>query len=335
MTYLVVAVLAFVLAAAATKAAIPWLANMGAVAVENSRTMHSGAIPKGGGAPLLASAAVALLLVSGSSAYTLSADVILAGTLIIAAVSWRDDLANLPAIVRLTAHVSVAALFVFHLPDDARVLQGVLPWWADRVFAVLALTWMMNLYNFMDGINGIAGTETIAIAVGYLATGAAAGIALPYDGLAAALAGAAAGFLIWNARKRPLIFLGDVGSVPLGFLTGVLMLDLAARGQPVAALIIPAYFFTDASATLLKRIWRGEKFWEAHKSHAYQRAAAAISSHLAIVQRIALADAALIGAAIVSTVAPVAALLLAALVVAALMLSLEATARTRSSDSDR
>ena len=332
---LIVAITAFFLSLAGTRLSIPWLAKIGAVAVENGRTMHVGVVPKGGGAPLLVAAALALLVLAGRGTWPPSTFTLLAGTLILAAISWRDDLGHVPAALRLLAHASVAALVVAELPPDASVSQGLLPWWADRVSAVLALTWMMNLFNFMDGINGIAGAETIAIACGYLATAAVAGMTLGYEPLAAALGGAAAGFLVWNARKAPLVFLGDVGSVALGFLTGILMLDLAVSGEWAAALIIPGYFFTDATLTLGKRLMRGERVWQAHKSHAYQRAAAAKGSHVAIVGRISIANAMLVGAAMFSVLAPLAAVILAMLIVAALMLSLEATARTRSSGSDR
>lgn len=335
MTLLLTAILAFGIAAIGTRAAIPWLARLGAVAHENDRTMHKGVVPKGGGAPLLVAAAFAMAAVPKLQQAAPSWLALLLGTAVLAVVSWRDDLAHLPPWVRLTAHAAVAAMVVWAFPSDALFFQGWLPWPIDRLAAAVALAWMMNLYNFMDGINGIAGAETIAISLGYLGVAALAGMAPPYAPLAAALAGAAAGFLLWNARASPLVFLGDVGSVPLGFLAGVLMLDLAARGLWAAALILPAYFLFDATFTLLRRALRGERVWEAHRSHAYQRAAAKIGSHLAVVARIVIADAALIGAAMLSVSAPFWALIVAAVIVAVLMLDLESAADIRSSGSDR
>lgn len=331
MQLLLTAGLAFVLSTVATRAAIPWLKSQGALASENQRTMHRGLIPKGGGIPLLAAAAVAVFAAMPLPPAT--PDWLIVGTaaLFAALISWRDDLGHLSAFIRLPAHLGIAALVLSKLDPGTLVFHDLLPLWADRVAATVALAWMMNLYNFMDGINGLAGSETISISLGYLLIAAFAGIALPYAPLAAALLGAAAGFLIWNARTAPLLFLGDVGSVPLGLLTGVLLLDLAQRGLWAAALILPAYFLADATLTLVLRILRGEIPWEAHRSHAYQRAATALNSHLAVVGIIAVANALLIAAALFSVSNPVTGLIAAAMIVTGLIAYLNRAAKVRSS----
>ena len=270
-----------------TRAMIPWLQARGAVATENDRTMHSGVIPKGGGLPLLISV---VAVTSAFHPLTALAPPLLAALVALAALSWRDDVSPLPALVRFPVHLGAAALFVMSLPGEATVFQGWLPLSLDRVLTILALTWMMNLYNFMDGINGIAGAETVAIAGGYLLIGVTAATALSYLPLAAALVGASAGFLVWNAREKALVFLGDVGSVPLGFLTGALMIDLATNGYWAAALILPSYFLADATMTLLQRLMRREKVWQAHKSHFYQRAAQGYGRHLPVVAWVSYAN---------------------------------------------
>ena len=134
------------------------------------------------------------------------------------------------------------------------MFQGWLPAALDMAAAALLWVWFVNLYNFMDGIDGIAGSETAAIGIG-LALFAIAGIgndpalAAP----AAVIAAAAIGFLVWNwAPAR--IFLGDVGSVPLGYLLGFLLLAAASRGHWKLALILPLYFLADATITLLRRL---------------------------------------------------------------------------------
>lgn len=325
------AMIAFASSAAAIRLALPWLAQFGAVAEANDRTMHRGRIPKGAGAPMLAAAFGSVALTSGIDA-TLA---LLAGALAI--VSLINDRAHLSATLRLPIHIAAASAYALSLPPDALVFQGAAPLMLDRAATIVALTWMMNLFNFMDGINGIAGSEAIAISAGYLAVCAVAG--LPDSNmaaLAAALAGAAAGFLVWNLRRTAVVFLGDAGSVPLGFLSGVLMIDLAIRGYWAAALILPAFFIADATITLLARAARGERFWEAHRSHAYQRAAASLDSHLAVVARASIANFALIALAIFSASSPVIALALAALTVSALMiaLNLAAGAPIQSSGSD-
>ena len=247
--------------------------------------------------------------------------VLIIGTAILAYLSWRDDLAPLPAAIRLPVHLGVAGLFVLNLPSDALIFQGWLPLPLDRLLGVIGLGWLMNLYNFMDGINGIVGVETVAITLGYVLIGATAS-SNSYDALAVALMGASAGFLLWNMRAKPLVFLGDAGSVPLGFLMGALMIDLAVKGHWAAALILPLYFLADATLTLTMRLWRGEKPWEAHKTHFYQRAAAAMGSHLAAVARIAIANAALIAAAAWSVSSPWLAIAAAALIVLVLLYEL-------------
>jgi len=147
----------------------------------------------------------------------------------------------------------------------------------------------------MDGIDGITGTEAAAIGIGLLlfasaGTGADPGLAM----LAAAMIGAALGFLVWNWSPAR-IFLGDVGSAPLGYLVGFLLLDLVIRGFWKVALILPLYFLADASITLARRLLRGERVWRAHREHFYQLAVRAGLSHAAVVERVIAADLVLIG----------------------------------------
>ncbi len=330
MVLLIIACLAFVAAAFSVRAAIPWLQRQGSVATENERTMHKGIVPKGGGLPLLLSAIVAVALVARPPALD---PVMLAGLAALMALSWRDDVAPLSASLRLPVHIAVASLLVLTLPAEARVFQGVLPGWLDAIVAIVALTWTMNLYNFMDGINGLAGAESIAIAAGYLLIGSITATTLPHEALAAGMLGATAGFLIWNCHEKALVFLGDVGSVPLGFLMGVLMIDLAVKGYWAAALILPAYFLADATMTLAMRAARAEKFWEAHKTHFYQRAAQRLGSHLLVVAAVSIANLLLVSAALLSLTAPLQGLAIAAAVTATLLFTLDRAAKPQSSDS--
>lgn len=218
--------------------------------------------------------------------------VIVAGMLGLAAVSWIDDLRGLSPGLRLLAQLLAVAVGIWALPRGA-VFQGWLPPGLDAVAAALLWIWFANLFNFMDGVDGIAGSEAAAIGIGLvLAAGGDAGIAAP----GAAIAAAAAGFLVWNwAPAR--IFLGDVGSVPLGYLLGFLLYELALRGEWQAALILPAYFLADATLTLLRRLLRGERVWQPHREHFYQRAARRGLGHDAVVLRVIAGDIVLIGCA--------------------------------------
>src|SRR5205085_11238320 len=160
----------------------------------------------------------------------------------------------------------------------------------------------INAFNFMDGIDGIAGSEAAAIGAGValLALAHLDVVGLGTGLFGAAAAGASLGFLRWNWQPAKL-FMGDVGSVPLGYLLGWLLLTLAGAGYWAPALIVPLYFLVDASWTLLRRLARGEKIWQPHRQHFYQRAVQAGRSHAAVVLRVIAADMVLIGAALWST----------------------------------
>ena len=181
---------------------------------------------------------------------------------------------------------------------------------------------MTNLTNFMDGVDGLAGTEAATVGLGYaIVTHMApspAAIPSQLPDLALILTFAALGYLVWNwAPAR--IFMGDVGSIPLGFLLGLFMLDLAYRGLWTAALILPLYFIADATTTLLDRLGRGAKPWQAHREHAYQRAVLSGLSHAVVVLHIAVLNAALVALAVLSISAPWNALAAAAGLTAALL----------------
>lgn len=314
---------AFLLAAALTPLYMRLIRDKRVVAEENHRSMHKGEVAVGGGWPLLVSA-----LVIASLAWPLLPvhRVLLPALALLAILSWWDDISVLSPLYRLAVHAVAAIACLWSLPADALVFQGWLPFWLDRLVAGIALVWFVNLYNFMDGIDGIAGVETVAIATGYVVVTLAAGGTSPLHGLAVAVIGATLGFLVWNWHPAR-IFLGDVGAIPLGFLTGWLMLDLAVKHSLAAALILPLYYATDATLTLLGRVARGEKPWEPHRSHAYQRAARGLGSHAAVVKRIAVCNGVLIGAGLLALSQPIAALVLAMIAVAILMLALEHAGR--------
>ncbi|MCZ6605486.1 MAG: glycosyl transferase, partial [Alphaproteobacteria bacterium] len=162
-----------------------------------------------------------------------------------------------------------AGAAVWALPGP--IFGGLLPQLADAAVAVLLLVWFINLFNFMDGIDAISGVETLVIGAGVgavaLISPNLAGIAIP--GLL--LAAAALGFLVWN-WPRARIFLGDVGSAPLGLLLGWLLLALASQGLWLSAIILPLYYLADSGLTLMRRLMRGENITVAHRSHFYQRA---------------------------------------------------------------
>jgi UDP-N-acetylmuramyl pentapeptide phosphotransferase/UDP-N-acetylglucosamine-1-phosphate transferase len=207
---------------------------------------------------------------------------IVLGAVLLAAVSWLDDLRGLSPVVRLLAQAAAVAVGILVLPGPRDLLY----------LAAIGLVWIwwINLFNFMDGIDGLAGSEAAAIGAGLLlfaSVGAGADSALRT--LAAALTGAAIGFLVWNWSPAK-IFLGDVGSVPLGYLLGFLLTDLAVRGYWKIALILPLYFLADATITLARRLLRGERVWQAHREHFYQQAVRRGLGHAAVAKRVIAAD---------------------------------------------
>jgi UDP-N-acetylmuramyl pentapeptide phosphotransferase/UDP-N-acetylglucosamine-1-phosphate transferase len=304
--------------AALTAAVLPWLRRRAVLDRPSERSLHRSAIPRGGGLAVIPALAAGWIVAARLDLAPSQAAVIAVIALALALFSFRDDIQSLPIAVRLAAHFGAAIVGLHWLPGGM-VFQGLLPPLADHVVAALLWVWFINLYNFMDGIDGITAVETLSLGLGAAAVTALAGSAA--DGsavLALIAAAAAAGFLRWNWHPAKL-FLGDAGSVPLGFVIGWLLLSLAARGEWAPALILPLYYLADATLTLLRRLGNGEKFWQAHRMHFYQRAAARDGNHAEVARAIALGDAALIGAALIAVMQPWIGLALG-IVVAGLML---------------
>ncbi len=243
-----------------------------AMARPNARSSHATPVPQGGGAAVvLATVAVALW----SAAVAGGTDLgrlgwIAAAALVLAATGAADDIRNLAVRPRLALQFAAVAAVVAAGMAGGRILP-FLPAPAEAALLVVAGVWFVNLTNFMDGIDGITLAGFMPLAGG-AAVLSWMGYATPAGGLlAAAFFGALAGF-VWFNLPRAGLFLGDVGSLPIGLLGGALLLDLAQNGALAAAVILPLYHFADATLTLLRRLARREKVWEAHRQHAYQRA---------------------------------------------------------------
>jgi UDP-N-acetylmuramyl pentapeptide phosphotransferase/UDP-N-acetylglucosamine-1-phosphate transferase len=294
----------------------------------NARSMHAVPVPAGAGIAIVA-VVLCLWPISLGPALQGPHIMLVAALAGLAALSWVDDRHGLSPAVRLAGQGLAIAALLASLEPHLRVLP-VLPMAVERVLLGLAWLWFVNLFNFMDGIDGLAGSEAIAVAAGYLAIAAAAGLNGLMWELTLIAAAATAGYLIWNWHPAR-VFMGDAGSIPLGFLLGWLMIDLAVRGHWSAAVILPLYFAADATLTLAKRIWHGRKPWEAHRSHFYQRAVLGGASPAAVVWRVNAANAVLIGLSLASLRYPAIALAGAAAVVAVLLIDLEGLARGRRS----
>ena len=292
----------------------------------NHRSSHQTPTPHGGGLaiiPIILAAWAATLLIGPQDApVALIAALVGAGGL--AALSWIDDLRSLPAASRFAAQAVAVALAMIWLAggDDPAfqgpVFQGLLPVWLDTAAAAIAWLWFINLFNFMDGIDGISGVEAAGIGLGLCGLGLLAGHAPAAIWLPLSLAMAALGFLRFNWHPAR-IFLGDVGSVPLGYLLGWLLLQAAAAGYWAPALILPLYYLADATITLLRRAARREKVWQAHREHFYQRAVQNGRSHARVSLAVLAANVVLAALALVAVAQPVIALAAAATTVALLL----------------
>lgn len=269
----------------------------------NHRSSHAQAKPRGAGlavVPVVLCAWIVTVLIEGY--VDTEFWFIVAGAALLAAVSWADDLRPRPASLRFGVQIVAVVLGLSILEPTELVFQGLLPASVDRALTALLWLWFVNLFNFMDGIDGISAVETITISGGLAAAfGLANGspIAVFVVGVPAA---AAVGFLYWNWPPSR-IFLGDVGSVPLGYLLGAALIEAAVSGLWAAALILPLYYLADATWTLLRRALRRETLWRAHREHFYQRALQRGFSHAAVVRRVAACNGVLVALALFSPLA--------------------------------
>ncbi|MGE5515495.1 MAG: MraY family glycosyltransferase [Bacteroidota bacterium] len=266
-----VAFLAFAASAGSVRLLIGYLNKRQILDLPNHRSSHKVPTPRGGGLGVTPVVALAWAVLAGLGAAGplpwLAASI--GGAVVLLLTSWWDDRHDLPALPRFGIHVVCVMAALAVLPDDALVFQGWLPWGMDRAVALVGGVWFINLYNFMDGIDGITGVETASLGIGIALVSALSGAVPGVVAPALACVGAALGFLVWNWHPAR-IFLGDSGSVPLGFLMAGLLIQLATAGQLAAAVILPLYYLADATITLGRRAARGEKVWQAHRQHFYQ-----------------------------------------------------------------
>jgi UDP-N-acetylmuramyl pentapeptide phosphotransferase/UDP-N-acetylglucosamine-1-phosphate transferase len=280
-----------------------------ALAKPNARSSHREPTPQGGGiAVIAATIATTYLATTYLGTFGLGVPIkpppitVVAAVVLIACVGAVDDLRTIAVIPRLFLQALTVAIVIYALPAEIRIVAAV-PWWLERLLVFLAYLWFVNLVNFMDGIDWMTVAEVVPIAgavaaIGYLG-------ALPGDAVIAALAlcGAMIGFAPFN-RPVAMLFLGDVGSLPIGLLLGWLLVRLAGGGHLAAAILLPLYYLADATITLLRRALRSEPIWQAHRTHFYQIATERGFSVTGVVVRVFLVNVGLCALAILTVVAP-------------------------------
>jgi UDP-N-acetylmuramyl pentapeptide phosphotransferase/UDP-N-acetylglucosamine-1-phosphate transferase len=265
---LFVAVMAAIICAALIVLLHPMLQRY-ALARPNARSSHAVPTPQGAGIAVIA----ATLVVTAAWAAMTGAAVplaLFAATVFIALVGFADDVRPIPAAPRLLLQAAAVGAVLWAAPAGMRLVP-MLPLGLERVVLLIAGLWFVNLVNFMDGLDLITVAEMVPITAVLVLFGWLGDYPAMPAMIAAALCGALLGFAPFN-RPIARVFLGDVGSLPIGLLVGTGLLELAWRQHIAAALLLPLYYLADATITLLRRIARREPFWAAHRSHFYQHA---------------------------------------------------------------
>lgn len=242
-----------------------------ALARPNARSSHREPTPQGGGIAVVAATLVIAMIEPKIGSITVPAAPL---ALVIAAcglalVGAVDDLRPLPASLRLVLQAMAVTLAVLTAPPG-RLLPEEVPLLAERALIVVGGVWFVNLTNFMDGLDWMTVAEFLPVSAALVLFGLFLNL-FEVVAVAAALFGALLGFAPFN-RPVARLFLGDVGSLPIGLLVGYCLYCLALHGAFAAALILPLYYLADATVTLFRRLSRREKVWQAHRSHFYQQA---------------------------------------------------------------
>lgn len=319
--------IALIGASAAICAGLLWLLHpllkRYALARPNARSSHRAPTPQGGGIAVI----TAMLVVSVAAALLApqmfgepwQIAVVLACVVALAGLGVVDDIRPQNAMLRLILQAVLVAIVMATMP--ALHIVPWLPAWIERALIFVAMLWLLNLVNFMDGIDWITVAETVPLTAALALFGLMR--ALPGDAalIALTLCGAMIGFAPYN-KPAARVFLGDVGSLPIGLLLAWMLVLLAGRGHLAAALLLPLYYVADATITLLRRLMKGERVLEAHRSHFYQRALDRGINVYEIVGRIFVLNLVLIGLAAATLLSPSRALHAAALAAGCVLVGL-------------
>jgi Fuc2NAc and GlcNAc transferase len=283
LTELILFIGALAISAFLTGVICSYALKSGLVDTPNLRSSHERPTPRGGGLSIVVTfiALLLLLYLNTHMPKQVFYALLLGGTLI-GGVGFLDDHRHIPGLYRILVHFTAACFAVYILGGFPPLQVGAHSidlGWSGHVLTVVFLVWLTNLFNFMDGIDGIAALEAVFIvAAALIISGEASGHYMRL--LEAGLVASCLGFLLWNWPPAR-IFMGDVGSGFLGFTLGTLAIISANLNVlPIWTwLILAGVFVVDATVTVIRRMINGEKWYAAHRSHAYQRAARRFQSH--------------------------------------------------------
>jgi UDP-N-acetylmuramyl pentapeptide phosphotransferase/UDP-N-acetylglucosamine-1-phosphate transferase len=294
-----------------------------ALARPNARSSHTIPTPQGGGIAVVAAMIVvsygALLLWPAGDAGTMPPAILTTAVILIAAVGIMADIHPIAVAPRLLLQTLAVVAMIYSLPVELRVLP-ILPWWIERILLVIGEVWFVNLVNFMDGLDWMTVAEAVPLTAALAAIGVL-GILPPHAiVISLALCGAMIGFAFFN-RPVAKLFLGDVGSLPIGLVLGWLLVLVAGSGGRAAAILLPLYYLADATITLGRRFMRGEPIWQAHRSHFYQCATDRGFRVIEVVARIFFVNLALAALALATVLKPSRGLDVAALAAGAVLVA--------------
>ncbi|QCY13775.1 glycosyltransferase family 4 protein [Pseudomonas sp. MPC6] len=254
--------------------------------IPNARSSHSIPTPRGGGVAIVLAFLLVLPFLAWAQLVEVPTLIAIGGAgALVAVIGFMDDHGHIAARWRLLGHFCAAAWSLFWLggvPPVSLFGLSLNLGWLGYILGALYLVWMLNLYNFMDGIDGIASIEAITACLGacllYWVSGVESLMWVP-----GMLAMAVGGFLFWNFPPAR-IFMGDAGSGFLGVVIGAISIQAAWAAPQLlwAWLILLGVFVVDATFTLIRRLIRGDKIYEAHRSHAYQFASRRYRQHLPV-----------------------------------------------------
>lgn len=297
------------------------LPYFGLLDIPNQRRAHKNVTPRGGGLAIVIMVTIAIIIYEYFfQVSSIGAIKILSILFVISMVSFLDDLIYIPIVIRLITHIVCSALAIILFVPPALLFHNELPPYLDFILSVIGLTAFLNIYNFLDGIDGITCSESIHLSITILILCYLKSDIIIHVNLIIALniiiLGSSIAFLLFNWQPAK-IFLGDVGSISLGFLLGFSLLLISASSAHlfVASVIASLYYLADGGLTIIIRLINKEKIWQPHLKHFFQKAVQKGNSHKQVVSRVISCNLLLMLVSIVSLYFPVLSIMLAILVV--------------------
>ncbi|MBN9233226.1 MULTISPECIES: MraY family glycosyltransferase [Phyllobacteriaceae] len=271
---IVIILLSFVLCAGLTFAMMPVFARY-LTAQPNERSGHRVPTPQGGGAAVVIVTVLCVWIGIVASDYNVNGlrlHILACSAVFLAIVGALDDKWDVPPLVRFIGQVAAVAVVLMWGVDGSNILEAYMPYQVVFLVTILAGTWFINLVNFMDGVDLIVVGEMVPLTACIGLLGWFGFLGSLESLVAVALCGSLLGFALFN-WPRAKLFLGDVGSLPIGLIVAWLLYETAAQGYWAVAILLPLYFCADATVTACRRLVNREQLWKAHRTHYYQRAA--------------------------------------------------------------